>query len=175
MTVTDKKAFEVQFRFRGCHCAVLSQCLAEVVCDASWPEGPAMCVRDYAVSCPIGWSEVRGRHGDVECVAPPGCACVCVCVCLYAPVRAPELNITQHLPVTGVCFRYAGCSAVQQFAAMTLEEKQDWARACNVEFPCKGLCLSSGALYLRYRNRCRVQIGTLACAIFVTNVLLVGM
>jgi hypothetical protein len=59
MTVAEKKEFEV-------------------ACDAGWPEGPAMCVRDYAVACPIGWRALHGRRGDVECVAPLGCVCAFV-------------------------------------------------------------------------------------------------
>jgi hypothetical protein len=57
-------------------------------------------------------------------------------VCVCANRRPPQLKRA----FSAVCFRYTKCNSVQQFAAMTLEEKQDWSRACDVEYPCAGCC-----------------------------------
>lgn len=77
MTVAEKKEFEVRvvspWSVRVPKLSCMRIC--KVACDANWPEGPAMCVRDYAAACPLGWRTARGRHGDVECLAPPGYVC----------------------------------------------------------------------------------------------------
>lgn len=133
-----------------------------VRCGARWPCSGGSLRRNYQDICPSGWSLQYGQ----TCAAPATYDGPCEKTAFMAGVSAAEkkrfeATCEAEWPAIGAecvpnyaapcpfgwlsieaeeCIApqtYARCASTQMFDGMSPADKEDWAKTCQVEFPCR--------------------------------------